>query len=81
MQELTRERDDLRSELSKHGSEERQRKTRLVADPLQEVTLGDTLAGATDGSNRGDTSSLMETLIDRADAECSVRSNHRVNPM
>ena len=40
---------------------------------LQEVALGDTLAGATDRSNRGDSSSLMETLIDRA--ESSVRSN------
>ena len=54
---------------------------RLVADPLQEVALGDTLAGATNRSNRGKTSSLMETLIDRADAEFSVRSNHRFNPM
>ena len=35
-----------------HGSEERQRKTRVV-DPLQEVALGDTLVGATDWSNRG----------------------------
>ena len=51
VRELTRERDDLRSELSKHCSEERQKKTRVV-DPLQEVALGDTLVGATDRSNR-----------------------------
>ena len=54
---------------------------RLVVDPVQEVAHGDTLVGATDRSNRGDPSSLMETLIDRGDAESSGRSSYRFNPM
>ena len=42
VQGLRRERDDVRSELSKHGGETRQRKCRTMADLYPDLVSGDT---------------------------------------
>ena len=42
VQELRRERDDIRSEVSKHGGETRKRKRWTLADPSPDLVSGDT---------------------------------------
>ena len=81
VQELRRERDDLRAEMSKRGDKRSRGRSRSLANPSSDLITGDFSLQRVPVVNRGScrASSVMETLIDNADSV--VRSNHRFNPM
>ena len=82
VQALQVERDDLRAEVARQNVEGRPRNARSLAVPSPDLVMGDnsmqspSVLAIRSGRN---SSSVMETLIDQADS--SVKSNHRFNPM
>ena len=76
VQALQVERDDLRAEVARQNVEGRPRNARSLAVPSPDLVMGDNSVQFRSARN---SSSVMETLIDQADS--SVKSNHRFNPM
>ena len=82
VQALQVERDDLRAEVARQNVEGRPRNARSLAVPSPDLVMRDnsmqspSVLAIRSGRN---SSSVMETLIDQADS--SVKSNHRFNPM
>ena len=68
--------DDLRAEVARQNVEGRPRNARSLAVPSPDLVMGDNSVQFRSACN---SSSVMETLINQADS--SVKSKHRFNPM